>query len=63
MDEQLSILLERAARYRSAARTVPHEPVKEVLLCLAANYVALAQLLVEHPAVLRAVAGAEGPDR
>lgn len=49
MDEQLSILLERAARYRNAARTVDHDQTKHVLLALAAGYVSLARLLIDDP--------------
>lgn len=47
LDEQLSVLLERAARYRSAARTVDHDQAKNVLLTLAAGYVSLARLLID----------------
>lgn len=47
LDEQLSILLERAARYRGAARTVDHEQTKDILLELAAGYVSLARLLID----------------
>ena len=47
MDEQLSILLERAARYRNAARTIDHDQTKTVLLALAAGYVSLARLLID----------------
>ena len=49
MDEELEILLERAARYRDAARTVAQHPIKDVLLTLANGYVSLVQLLIEHP--------------
>lgn len=43
------MLLERAARYRNFARTVSHDAVKQVLLTLAADYVALVHLLIEEP--------------
>jgi len=49
------MLLERATRYRDLARTVSHEAAKQVLLTLAADYVALVHLLVEQPAELDGV--------
>ena len=49
MDEQLAVLIERASRYRSAARTVSDESAKDLLLRLAADYVSLARLLSERP--------------
>lgn len=47
LDEQLSVLLERAARYRSAARIAGNDQAKHVLLALAAGYVSLARLLID----------------
>jgi hypothetical protein len=55
MDEQLTLLLERAARYRSAARTVTCQSLKKVLLSLAADYVALVRLLIDHPGTAIAI--------
>ena len=49
MDDQLAILLERAARYRNAARSVACDPARLLLLSLAADYVSLVRLMIDHP--------------
>ena len=55
MSEDVPMLLERATHYRGLARTVSHDAVKQVLLMLAADYVALVHLLVEKPSGLDGV--------